>query len=275
MHTYKQPPAASLDDAALLMRVQAAVQTAGQAIKSRFTIDSRPAGLQHIVDMIATNDRISLDILRDLLSPARPDARWDDDESGGGALPAGEWWVVDPVEGAINQIHGLPDWGVTATLVRDNRPVLTAVHLPMTGDTYTARAGAGAHQNGVRLKASSKTDLRAAVVGTGQATPGEGSEVYRRIGRSVNAMLEAALVTRVSVPATLQLIQVAAGRQDIFWQYSQVRSGLLAGALLVAEAGGSVTDLAGAPWRLDSADFLASAAALARPAAEVLSRGVA
>ena len=257
-------------DDALLARMVVAVQAAGAAILSRFTPDSRPLERQDIVGMIEVNDGISLGLLRGMLSEAHPAAQWDDDESGTGPLPRGDWWVVDPVEGAINHVHGLPDWCVTATLVRDNAPVLTAIHLPITGETYTATQGAGARLNGTRLHASAKTGLRAAMVGTGQATPDEGGATYRRIGLSVAAMLEAALVVRVSVPATLQLIHVAAGRQDLFWQYSQVRSGLLAGALLVAEAGGKVTDLHGAPWRLDSAGFLAGAPALADAAVSVL-----
>ncbi len=84
-------------------------------------------------------------------------------------------------------------------------------------------------------------------------------------------MLNAALVVRVSVPATLQLIQVAAGRMDVFWQYSQVRSGLLAGALLVEEAGGILTDIQGRPWSLTSKDFLASAPGLHAAAVNALS----
>ncbi|MFY0578744.1 inositol monophosphatase family protein [Cystobacter fuscus] len=84
-------------------------------------------------------------------------------------------------------------------------------------------------------------------------------------------MLENALVLRVSVPATLQLIQVAAGRMDAFWQYSQVRSGLLAGALLVEEAGGGISDTQGRPWSLTSGDFLAAASPLHGAAVGVLS----
>jgi myo-inositol-1(or 4)-monophosphatase len=271
MHQHEHTDTRAANDEALLTQVIAAVQAAGHAVQSRLTIDSRPLGRQQIGAMIDANDRVSRQILRDRLSSAHPAAQWDEDEGGAGPLPAGDWWIVDPVEGAINHIHGLSNWGVTATLVRDNRPVLTAVHLPMTGDTYTARIGAGAYLNGKRLTTSLKTDLQAAMVGTGQAVPDEGSATYRRIGLSVTAMLEAALVVQVAVPATLQLIQVAAGRQDLFWQYSQVRSGLLAGALLVAEAGGAVTDLGGAPWNLDSAGFLASAPGLAQPALAVLS----
>jgi myo-inositol-1(or 4)-monophosphatase len=175
------------------------------------------------------------------------------------------------VEGNINHIHGMADWCVTATLVRDNTPVLTVVNLPMTDNTYTAIRGGGAYLDGVRLNVSVKTKLHAALVGTGQAMPGEDRETYLRIGQSVTAMLGKALVLRVSVPATLQLIQVAAGRMDVFWQYSQVRSGLLAGALLVEEAGGRITDTHGRPWSLTSSDFLASASRLHGAAVEVLS----
>jgi myo-inositol-1(or 4)-monophosphatase len=259
-----------LEDTVLLEHAALAVQAAGQAIKSRFSGKPSVVTRQDILETIAFNDQLSLAVLREALSAARPSARWDDDESGTGALPPGEWWVCDPVEGAINHVHGLPEWGVTATLVRDNRPVLTAVHLPMSGETYTALLGGGAHLNGVRLHASAKTDLRAATVGTAQATPDEGSAIYRRIGLSVGAMLEAALVVRVSVPSTLQLVNVAAGRQDLFWQHSEVRSGLLAGALLVSEAGGSVTDLDGNPWNPGSDAFLAGAPGLTRSAGTVL-----
>lgn len=262
---------ASADDASLLTLAVAAVQSAGLAVRARFRTDTRPGSRHDIGAMIAANDAVSLAVLRPALSSARPAAQWAGDEGGSGLLPAGEWWVVDPVEGAINHIHGLPDWGVTATLVRDNVAVLTVVHLPLRAETYTALRGGGAWLNGKRLQVSLKTALNAAMAGTGQAVPDEGSAIYEGIGRSVAAMLAAALVVRVSVPSTLQLIQVAAGSQDLFWQYSNVRSGLLAGALLVAEAGGEVTDLDGQPWRPDSSGFLACAPSLLAPAIHVLS----
>jgi myo-inositol-1(or 4)-monophosphatase len=149
--------------------------------------------------------------------------------------------------------------------------VLTAIHLPLSGSTYTAVRGEGAWLDGARLHVSTKTELNAALVGTGQAKPGEDGDTFRRIGQSVTAMLGAGLVLRVSVPATLQLVHIAAGRMDVFWQYSQVRSGLVAGALLVEEAGGAISDTHGRPWRLGSEDFLASAPGLHSAAVEVLS----
>ncbi|WTJ79623.1 3'(2'),5'-bisphosphate nucleotidase CysQ [Kitasatospora sp. NBC_01539] len=244
---------------------------AARSLRERFSTDTRPGDLDAILADLAANDGTVLDILKAPLLAARPGSGWVEDELDGGALPPGEWWVVDPAEGNINHVHGIGEWAVTATLVRDNAPVLTVVHLPLTQDTYTALAGHGAHLNGTPLRPSAKTELGAALVGTGQARPGEDEETLRRIGASVTAMLLGALVVRVSVPATLQLIHVAAGRTDAFWQYSDVRSGLLSGALLVSEAGGTVTDTHGRPWSLASEDFLAAAPALHAASVAVLS----
>ncbi|WP_405166223.1 3'(2'),5'-bisphosphate nucleotidase CysQ [Nocardia sp. NBC_01499] len=257
-------------DRELLPAVVTAVRAAGAHLRERFVprteLDNRAA----VFAAITATDAESLPFLREPLLAARPGAGWVDDELAAGDLPAGEWWVADAVEGNINYIHGMTDWAVTATLVRDNQAVLTVVHLPLVDETYTAVRGGGAFRNGVALRASAKTGLDAALVGTGQAKPGEDRDTFRRIGESVTAMLEAALVIKVSVPATLQLIQVAAGRSDVFWQYSAVRSGLLPGALLVAEAGGTVTDTEGNPWQLSSPDFLASAPGLHAAARQVL-----
>ncbi|WP_371661671.1 inositol monophosphatase [Streptomyces sp. NBC_00280] len=243
----------------LMSAVTAAVKTAGLTLRDRHTPYARGVSLNEVVTEIHANDDAVLDVLREPLLRARTGSRWAEDELGGGALPDGEWWVVDPAEGNINHVHGMEDWAVTATLVRDNLPVLTVVHLPLTGDTYTAVAGGGARLNDRPLKVSAKTDLGAALVGTGQARPGEDKHTFRRIGESVTTMLTDTLVVRVSVPATMQLIHVAAGRMDAFWQFSDVRSGLVAGALLVSEAGGTVTDLAGKPWSTAARDFLAAA----------------
>ncbi|MET8472412.1 inositol monophosphatase [Streptomyces sp. NPDC006422] len=255
----------------LLPTATAVLKTAGGTLRERHTTYARGTSLAEIVREIHANDDAVLAVMREPLLKARPGSRWMEDELAGGALPPGEWWVVDPAEGNINHVHGMPDWAVTATLVRDNRPVLTVVHLPLTGDTYTATAGGGAHLNGDPLTVSAKDDLGAALIGTGQARPGESTDTFRRIGASVTAMLTSGLVVRVSVPATLQLIHVAAGRTDAFWQFSDVPSGLAAGALLVIEAGGTVTDLDGKPWTVGARDFLAAAPGIHTAALDVLS----
>lgn len=262
--------AVSDDDKAVLDGVVDAVKAAADEISQQFSTDSRPSGIEDIGAWIGRNDQISERILRQHLGKLRPDAQMDGDEMGTGPFPPGEWWVVDPVEGAINHIHGLTEWCVTATLIRDNQIVLAVVYLPLSGDTYTALRGHGAFQNGKQLSVSRKPDLRGAMVGTGQAAPGESHAVHHQIGASVTLMLGHALTLRVSVPATLQLIHVAAGRMDAFWQFSMVRAGLASGALLVAEAGGTITDLRGNPWTLESRNFLAAPPQLSPTIAAIL-----
>lgn len=251
----------------------AAVEAATARLVSSFSRDSRIATGAELMAAIHENDAASLAILRPALEAACPDAGWADDEEGGGALPPGEWWVTDPVEGNVNHIHGRYGWGVSAVLVRDNEPVLAVASVVEgAGDpqTYAVTAGGGAWLGAQRLRVSAKTELRASLVGTGQARPGEDAATTRLLGRSVTAMLDAALLVQATVPATFPLLEVASGRSEGFWQFSQVRSGLLAGALFVREAGGFVTDVRGKPWTADSADFLAAAPGIADAASAVL-----
>jgi myo-inositol-1(or 4)-monophosphatase len=260
-----------VEDTALLPAVVGAVVAAGASILERFSpLGNRPDGLEAVIAAIHANDEVSVRHMRAPLRSARPTAGWVDDELATGPLPAGEWWVPDVLEGNINHIHGMRDWSVTATLVRDNKPVLTAVHVPLTGETFTAVQGGGAMLDGQRLHPSAKSELKGAFVATGQARPGEDTATFERMGVSLTAMLNSVLLARVSVPATTQLAHVAAGQIDAFWQYSDVRSGLLAGALLVAEAGGMVTDTRGRPWSLASEDILAATPALHHDLVNVL-----
>jgi myo-inositol-1(or 4)-monophosphatase len=257
------------DDPAILAAAEAAVQRAGAAVTRGFPPPHLPTTRDEVFAALAAGDARSLASLQDDLVRARR-ASWAD-EAGTGPLPAGEHWVADAVEGNINQVHGMADWCVSATLVRDGVPVLAAVHVPSLAVTYTARRGGGAFRDGAAIHASKKTNLDAALVGTGQALPGEDATTRRRLGAAITAMLERALVVHMSVPATLQLINVADGRRDAFWQPSRVRSGLVAGALLVAEAGGVVTDTRGRPWTLASDDFLAAAPGIHAASVAILS----
>lgn len=251
------------EDRQILAHMIDAVEDAGAVLLARFSRDSRVADRESLLAAIDANDEAATAVLRPALERARPSARWDDDEEGAGPLGAGEWWVTDAAEGNVNHIHGSAGWAVTATLMRDDLPVLTAVHVPLTGETYSAAQGRGAFLDARPIAVSVKSDLSAALVATGQAKPGEAEEVRRLLARSIDAMLDRALLVASAVPATLQLLPVATGHTDAFWQFGQVRSGLVAGALLVREAGGVTLDAHGAPWTLRSDAFIASTPGLA------------
>ncbi|MFJ5877354.1 inositol monophosphatase family protein [Streptomyces sp. NPDC093088] len=261
----------TVSDADLLAQTVIAVREAGSALRERFGDVVSYQTREELMSALAGNDDTAVDILRPVLTRLRPDAGWAEDELDGGALPSGEWWVVDPAEGNVNHLHALPEWAVTATLVRENRPVLTAVHVPLAGETYTALVGGGAHLDGRPLRVSPTTDLGLGLVATSQARPDEDEQVVRRVGSSITAMLFDALVVRTAVPATLHLLNVAAGRIDAFWQFAGARADLLPGALLVTEAGGSISDVEGRPWTPQSESFLAAAPGVHAQAVSTLS----
>lgn len=260
---------ARASDEILLREVVAAVQDAGAALLARYTPDARPVSREALFIAATANERISGGILRSALAAIRPEAGWVEDDMEAMSLPEGEWWVVDGVEGNVNHIHGMPEWAVTVTLIRDNVPVITAVNQPVGDRTYTAMRGQGAQLNGQTLHASTKTDLSAALTATGQAEAGQ-SDTYRQIGESVAAMLENALLVRATVPSTFPMLLLAAGHIDVFWQYQTVLPGVAAGALLISEAGGRVTGLDGQVWRPGVRNLIAAAPGVHTAARNVL-----
>ncbi|SER11738.1 inositol monophosphatase family protein [Lentzea albida] len=257
------------DTTALVPAVTAAVRRAGARMLKRYSPESRASSLTEIVEAVRANDAAVVDLLKPELDEIRPQARWLDDEHGHGPLPEGEWWLIDPVGGNMNAVHGMTDWNIGVSLVRDGRPVLAVVFFPLFDEMFTATDGGGAFLNGVRLQVSDKTSLDGALAGTGQAQPGQGPEMADRVGAAYATMAKHALYVRISVPVTHQLAQVAAGRMDLHWQYDNVRAHA-SGVLLVLEAGGIVTDLDGKPWELTTREYLAAAPDVHAAALELL-----
>jgi myo-inositol-1(or 4)-monophosphatase len=257
------------DDDALLSGMVAIAEDAGRRLLSAFSPDARPDGREDLLGAARRNEERASAGLRDGLAALRPGAAWLDSELDSAPLPDGEWWVVDAVEGNVNHVHGLRDWGVTITLVRDREPVAAVVHQPLDALTWTALRGGGAYCNGRPIRVSSKSRLDAAIATTGQAEAGQ-VETHRLIGGSVSAMLDHALLVRTSVPSTFPMLQLACGQNDVFWQYAPVLPGVAAGLLIATEAGGFVSRIDGTPWRPGAPDIVLAAPGLYDAAVDVL-----
>ncbi len=266
----RRSDAAEAIDARLIESVVEEVHAPGARLMTRFSPTARPINGEDIFLAASASKSLSLGPLKVALIDALPDAGWFKDEGKSALLGDGDWWVVDAVEGNVNYIHGSPKWRVSVALVRDNTPILAVVHQPVDGHTYTATIGGGAWLDGNPLRPSRKADLASALAMTAQAAAKQ-RDTYRQIGASITAMLEATLLVRATVPSTLPLLMVAPGHADVFWQYHPVLTGIAPAMLLVTEAGGTVTDIDGQPWRPGSRSFLASAPGVHRAAAEVLS----
>jgi myo-inositol-1(or 4)-monophosphatase len=218
---------------------------------------------------LRANDDAVTEVLRPVLTAALPGSGWNTDEHGSGQMPEGDWWVVDPVGGNLHALYGLADWNIGVSLVRDGQPVLAVLHTPLAGETFTAVADEGTLLNGVPVHVSEKADLSLALAGTGQAKPNRDPANARRVGAAIAAMMQHALYVRASVPVSHQLAQVAAGRMDLHWQFDNLRSHI-APVLIVQEAGATVTDLDGKPWRITSDGYLAAAPGLHAAALDIL-----
>lgn len=167
-------------------------------------------------------------------------------------------WIVDPLDGTTNLMHGIPHFAVSIGLEREGVLVAGVVYNVVRDELFWAEKGAGAYLNDKRLRVAARNDLKDALIATGAPFNGRGDhprflqEVGRVIGRTAG-------VRRFGA-ASLDLAYVAAGRFDGFWERGLSAWDIAAGAVLVREAGGFVNEL-------DGGDFMKTGAVIAANAA--------
>jgi myo-inositol-1(or 4)-monophosphatase len=179
-------------------------------------------------------------------------------------------WIIDPVDGTTNFAHGLALFCVSIALEVDGRLEVAAVYDPMADELFTAERGEGARLNGARLQVSTGTEMIDALFCTG--FPYTIRETRRQQVNVFAAFLACARGVRRLGSAALDLCYVAAGRFDGFWEEQLHPWDLAAAVLIVEEAGGTVTDFAGAPCNVFAGQIVASNGALHRPMLEVIAR---
>jgi myo-inositol-1(or 4)-monophosphatase len=165
-------------------------------------------------------------------------------------------WIVDPLDGTTNYVHGLPHYCVSLALERRGELLVGAVYDPCLDECFTAIKGRGAWLNGRPIRVSQIGALSGAVAAAGfppDVRP-EASDLLMFLD-----MLPRCQAVRRTGSAALNLCYLAAGRFDLFWSYSTRVWDVAAGALMVSEAGGLITSPTGGPFRLDEAHFLAAA----------------
>ncbi|GAA0221704.1 inositol monophosphatase family protein [Cryptosporangium japonicum] len=252
----------------LLPAVVSAAEQAGSTLLKYYSPNSRPTDRKAMYEVGMQAEAASLAVVKSALEGVAPTVGWFDDEADR-PVPPGEWWIVDGAEGAVNLVHGLPEFGVVIVLIRDGEPQLAVARQPIGDLTYVAVRGEGAFVNGERLRVSAKQDLDAAIVAASQA--GNSPETHERFGARWAALADRALLVRNTIPTTFPLLALASGQYDAFFQYEPDLPGAAAGTLLATEAGGVATDLAGDPWRPASTDVLVAAPGVYQAVLEVLS----
>lgn len=164
-------------------------------------------------------------------------------------------WVIDPLDGTTNFLHGFPQFAVSIALLHKGRLEQGVVYDPLRQELFTATRGAGAMLNNRRLRVSGRPGLGGALLGTGfPYNDHEHLDAYLAMLKDL--IIETAGVRRPG-SAALDLAYVAAGRLDGFWEFGLKPWDLAAGALLIQEAGGIVGDFCGGPTFLKQGNIVA------------------
>ena len=197
-------------------------------------------------DYVTEVDRRAEEAVRDVLAKETPGIDVVGEELGGNETS--EYWLVDPVDGTTNFLHGFPAVGVSVALIADGRPQAGAVHAPYLDSTWTAARGQGAEQDGSPMSIS-KAPPGEAVVGTGFPFRYKEERLEEYLAVMIPALRTFEDLRRPGAVA-LDLAWVASGVFDGFFELALSSWDVAAGALLIEEAGGIVTD-----WT-DGEDYL-------------------
>ncbi|HWB17160.1 MAG TPA: inositol monophosphatase family protein [Vicinamibacterales bacterium] len=223
------------------------------------------------IDLVTNADLEAERMFRDLIAQRFPDHVVVGEEAGAVASPEGRCrWIIDPVDGTTNFAHGLALFCVSIALEIDGRLALGVVYDPINEELFTAERGEGARLNGEPIHVSSCAELVDGLLVTG--FPYTIREERRRQVDVFAAFLHEAQAVRRLGSAALDLCYVAAGRLDGYWEERVFPWDIAAGALLVAEAGGTVTGLDNQPFDPFGLQILATNGPLHEPMLEVIRR---
>jgi myo-inositol-1(or 4)-monophosphatase len=204
-------------------------------------------------DLVTRADRESELHITSELKAAFPDHAIVAEEGNNTHSDSGYRWYVDPVDGTTNFAHGYPVYNVTLALEKDNQIIAGVVFDPTRNEMFQAEKSAGAYLNGERLNVSGAARMEDALYATGFPSRKRHQNV------NIHFYYQLALIShgvRRSGSAAIDLAYVACGRLDGFWEFGLNPWDMAAGRLLVEEAGGTVTDMHGAPHHLITSQHL-------------------
>lgn len=239
-----------------------AAEAAAAIVRAGFgaTHDTR---LKGAVDPVTVIDTEAEQAIRSVLARARPADGILGEEEGGSGWDTDRVWVVDPLDGTVNYVHGLPHVSVSVALWIEGRPEVGVIIDVSRRETFAARAGGGATLNEKAIRVSPTTEMTASLVATG--FPYDRQRHADAYASVLGRVLGAVQGIRRLGSAALDLAWVACGRYDAYWEYGLAPWDAAAGSLIVAEAAGQVTDHTGRPHRPDSRSLVASNGVIHEP----------
>ena len=256
---------------ALMNVMTAAAIKAGRGLKRDFgEVGNLQVSVKGPGDFVSAADRRAEKTLFEELSKARPGYGFVMEESGRveGADKT-HTWIIDPLDGTTNFLHGLPIFAISIGLEREGQLVAGLVYNPADDEMYVAERGQGAWLNNRRLRVAARRDLADSLVATGIPHLGKAKE-HPRFRQELSAVMAKVGNVRRLGAAAIDLAYVAAGRYDAYWERGLQSWDMAAGIVLVREAGGFVSDLHGGADMLERGDILAGNEAMVRGLSDLL-----
>jgi len=247
----------------------AALKAAKGLIRDFGEVEQLQVSVKGPGEFVTAADLKAEKILRAELAKARPGYGFLLEE--GGAIAGSDThhrWIIDPLDGTTNFLHGIPQWAISIALERDGEIVAGLVYEPIRDEAFWAEKGVGAYVNDRRLRVSARRQLGDAVIGTGIPFRERGD--HAAYLKTLGAVMAATSGVRRPGSAALDLAYVAAGRFEGFWEFGLQPWDIAAGILLVREAGGYVTDIDGSLDAMKSGNILAANDQLHAPLAKLL-----
>ncbi len=242
--------------ALLNVMVQAAFK-AGKSLSRDFgEVQNLQVSVKGPSDYVSQADRKAEKIVKDELMKARPTYGFLGEESEEiKGTDGAHRWIVDPLDGTTNFLHGIPQFAVSLALERNGEIVAAVVFNPATDELYTAEKGGGAFLNDRRLRVAARKELSDSVITCGVPHLGRGNH-GKFLVELRHVMGEVAGIRRFGA-ASLDLAYVAAGRCDGYWETGLAAWDIAAGILLIKEAGGWVSDFDGKTSMLETGSVVA------------------
>jgi len=165
-------------------------------------------------------------------------------------------WIIDPLDGTTNYLHGVPHFSVSIALREKNKLQLGVIYDPLKEELFCASRGEGATLNNRRIRVSKQRDLAGSLIGTG--LPYRDDQELDIYLATLRALLQQTSGIRRAGSAALDLAYVAAGRFDGFWEYGLNTWDIAAGVLMIQEAGGLVSDMEGGHSYMETGNIVAA-----------------
>ena len=199
------------------------------------------------------------------LGKAYPEHRFLCEESGVSGNEGSEYtWVIDPLDGTSNFLRGIPHYAISIACLHRGKIEHAVVYDPVRREEFIASRGRGAQLNGHRIRVGSRHELTDSLIGTGVPFLGHCDEHLDWYTQALATITSRSMGVRRAGAASLDLAYVAAGRLDGFWEMGLNQWDIGAGALLVREAGGLITDLSGGEGWYDSGNIVCANSKLMR-----------